>query len=344
MIGVAIVGAGNIGRVRAQSILRSDEARVAWVGDVDANRGQSLAALSSASSATGWREVVAKPEVDVVVVSTPTKFHAEIAIEALRHGKHVLCEKPLARTAEEAWEVVAAARHANRVLKTGFNYRQMDHVRKARELLANQAIGPVHFLRCRYGHGGKPHYEQDWCTDGELSGGGVLQEQGIHMVDLARVLLGEPVRVCAETRRYFWNFRDTEDNCFCLLETAEGQLASLHVSWTQWKNILEVEVFGRDGYLRLEGRDGHYGPQRLTWGKRQPDHGRPIEEVFTFGPSPTSWDREWREFVELLHHGSDSFEAAWQGWRTQALVDLAYKSAREHAWVEVPPFRAGQAT
>lgn len=342
MLSVAIVGAGGIGRIRAKSILESKRGRVSCVADIDLRRANELAAVSLAVATVDWREAVSNCEVDAVIVSTPTKFHAEIAIGALEAGKHVLCEKPLARTAYEADQIVKVAQRAGRVLKTGFNYRQMGHVRKAQELLARGAIGTAYFLRCRYGHGGRPHYEKHWCTDADLSGGGVLQEQGIHIVDLVRVFLGEPVRVMAETKRYFWGFPETEDNCFCLFETAAGQFAQLHVSWTQWRNILEIEIFGQDGYLRLEGRDGHYGPQRVIWGKRHETHERPVEEAFTFDETESSWDREWCEFVELIENGANSLDTALLGMQTQVLVDAAYRSAAEHAWVEIPASAAGR--
>jgi predicted dehydrogenase len=336
MLSTAIIGAGGIGRIRARSISSSGTGHVAAIADLDAARARELAEEFSASYSENWRAVVSRPDIDVVVVSTPTKFHAEIAVAALQAGKHVLCEKPLARTTQESRGIVEAARRARRVLKTGFNYRLMAHTRKARELIEAQAIGPAYFLRCRYGHGGRPGYEQHWCTDAELSGGGVLQEQGIHMVDLVRVLLGEPSRVLAETRRYFWAFPEVEDNCFCLFETPAGQMAQLHVSWTQWINVLEIEILGRDGYLRLEGRDGHYGPQRLTWGKRQPNHSRPVEEVFSFPGKDESWASEWQEFIELIRDGQRWLAAAEEGLRTQQLVDAAYRSARQQTWIEIP--------
>jgi len=338
MLSVAITGAGGIGRIRAQSISTSGLGRVVAIADVDVTRARGLAQEFSASYTADWREAICRPDVNAVVVSTPTKFHAEIAIAALQAGKHVLCEKPLARTTEEGGRIIEAARRANRVLKTGFNYRQMAHTRKARELIEAQAIGPPYFLRSRYGHGGRPGYEQYWCTDADLSGGGVLQEQGIHIVDLVRVFLGEPSKVLAQTSRYFWGFPEVEDNCFCLFQTAAGQLAQLHVSWTQWVNVLEIEIFGRDGYLRLEGRDGHYGPQRLTWGKRQPNHGRPVEEVFSFTGKDDSWSREWQEFFDLIRTGEDARAAAQEGLRTQQLVEASYQSAKQGSWVEIPSF------
>jgi len=336
MLSAAIVGAGGIGRIRARSISSSGQGHVSVIADVDATRGRGLAQEFSTSYTANWREAIGWPDVNAVVVSTPTKFHAEIAIAALEAGKHVLCEKPLARTSDEARRIVEAARRANRVLKTGFNYRHMAHARKARELIEAQAIGPLYFLRSRYGHGGRPGYEQHWCTDADLSGGGVLQEQGIHMVDLVRVFLGEPSRVLTQTSRYFWAFPEVEDNCFCLFQTPAGQVAQLHVSWTQWVNVLEIEIFGRDGYLRLEGRDGHYGPQRLTWGKRQPNHSRPVEEVFCFTGTDNSWSREWQEFCDLIRTGEGLMAAAEEGLRTQQLVEASYQSARQQCWVEIP--------
>jgi predicted dehydrogenase len=149
------------------------------------------------------------------------------------------------------------------------------------------------------------------------------------------VFLGEPSRVLSETKRYFWPFPQTEDNCFCLFETPAGQVAQIHVSWTQWINVLDIEIFGHDGYIRLEGRDGHYGPQRLTWGKRQPNHGRPVEEIFTFPGQDESWAHEWREFIELIRNGQCTLAAAEEGLRTQQLVDAAYQSAKQKSWIEI---------
>jgi predicted dehydrogenase len=342
LLSAAIIGAGGVGNIRARSISGSGLGQVSAIADVDPDRAQESAKRFSATFTVDWREAVSRPDIDVVVVSTPTKFHAEIAVEALLAGKHVLCEKPLARTTEEGRRMVETAHRANRVLKTGFNYRQMAHTRKACELIEAGAIGPVYFLRCRYGHGGRPGYEQHWCTDAELSGGGVLQEQGIHMVDLVRVFLGEPSRVLAKMRRYFWPFHEVEDNCFCMFETPAGQMAQLHVSWTQWRNILEIEIFGQDGYLRLEGRGGHYGPQRLTCGRRQANHGRPAEEVFSFGEEDDSWSREWQEFVELVRNGKGLPAAAKEGLRTQKLVEAAYQSDRQKCWIEIPNFDVEQ--
>jgi len=344
MLSVALVGAGRVGRIRAAVIQNSGDAAVKVVADVNLPRAQELAQQTRAKATSEWRAAVARRDVDAVVVATPTKFHAEIALAGLEAGKHVLCEKPLARTVDEAHRIVGLAESARRVLKTGFNYRHMAHVRKAKALIEDGALGPLYFLRCRYGHGGRPGYEKAWYTDAELSGGGVLLEQGIHIFDLVRYLLGEPSEILVHIQRFFWDFPSVEDNGFCLLQTEAGQLAQIHVSWTQWVNLFDLEIFGQHGYLELQGRDGHYGPQRLTEGRRKPDHSRPAEQSFEFAPPDDSWEVEWREFLNAIQTGQEPLGSGWDGLRAQQIVEAAYQSARRQGWVEIPSLEGQPAT
>ena len=335
MLSVAIIGAGRIGKIRADVVQRNG-GRVLAVADIDLARAGELAQSAAAEATTDWAEAVSLPGVDAAIVCTPTKFHIDAVIASLHAGKHVLCEKPLGRTVGEARRMVIAGREARRVFKVGFNYRHMAHVRKTKELLKANSIGPLHFVRARYGHGGRPGYEKEWCTDADLGGGGVLLEQGIHILDLARYLLGEPAGVYAETHRFFWNFPVVEDNAFCLVKFPSGQTAQIHVSWTQWSNLFEMEIFGRDGFLRLEGRDGHYGPQRLTWVKRQSDHSRPEELAFEFPSPDDSWNLEWQEFVSAIDSNREPIGSAEDGLRAQQVIECAYRSAAECLWVAVP--------
>jgi predicted dehydrogenase len=336
LLRVAIIGAGRVGQIRAGVIRRADGAVLAAVADMDRIRAEKLAHETAAEATTDWASIVSRSDIDAVVVCTPTRFHGAIAIAALQSIKHVLCEKPLGRNVNEARSMFDAAHASGCLLKTGFNYRHMPHVRKAKELLDAGVLGSLYLLRCRYGHGGRPGYEKEWCTDAELSGGGVLLEQGIHIFDLVRHLLGEPSEIAAETNCFFWPFPVVEDNGFCLMRTSSGQVAQIHVSWTQWVNLFELEVFGHDGYLRLEGRDGSYGPPRLTWGKRKPDHGRPAEQSFQFAEAVDSWDLEWREFQSAIAEAREPTGSTSDGLRSQQLIDAAYQSASRHSWIAIP--------
>jgi predicted dehydrogenase len=337
MVRVAIIGAGNIGRIRARLAQHSPASRLEFVADLDLARAKDLAYATGAAATSDWKAAIQSPAVDAVVICTPTKFHAEAIRTSLEAGKDVLCEKPLARSAEEAKAVARLAESNGLVLKTGFNYRYMAHVRKAKEMIDSGALGQLYLLRCRYGHGGCPGYEQRWCTDLDLSGGGALLEQGIHILDLTRYLLGEPSRVLASTSRFFWNFPAVEDNCFLLLRTWESQTAEIHVSWTQWINLFSLEIFGRDGYLHLSGRDGHYGPQNLVWGQRQSNHSRPQEQVFDFSSGNDSWELEWQDFLNAVATRREPMGNVTDGLRAMELVEAAYKSSREEKWIAIPP-------
>ena len=189
------------------------------------------------------------------------------------------------------------------ILKTGFNHRHHPAVWRAHELCNEGAIGPLMFIRAVYGHGGRPGYDKEWRADADLCGGGELLDQGVHIVDLCRWFLGDfteclcrdwdlllgPRLLCHPTAREAAGSRSAglEDNAFALLRTAAGQTAQFHTSWTQWKNRFSFEVYGRDGYLRIEGLGGSYGPETLTIGRRRPEGGAPLEEtVRVSGPRP----------------------------------------------------------
>lgn len=337
MINVGIVGAGRIGSVRADVIRRSTKSALVAIADARIEQANQLARASGIHATSNWQELVTCPTVDAVVVATPTGSHFEIAAAALKAGKHVLCEKPLATSSEQASVMVCQAKNRHLVLKTGFNYRHMDHVRTAKEMLVQGRLGPAYLLRCSFGHGGRPGYDKEWYTNASLSGGGVAIEQGIHVFDLVRYLLDEPTEVLAVTSRYFWEFDNGEDNAFCLLRTRRAQIAQIHVSWTQWRNLFQLEIFGRDGYLLLEGRDGHYGVQRLTLGCRRPDHSRPGETTHEFGSANDSWRLEWEEFLSAIEENREPTGSGFDGLRAQQIVESAYRSAALHEWVNIDP-------
>jgi predicted dehydrogenase len=335
---VGLVGAGLIGSRRAAVIHDDAGAALAAVADVRPERAQQVAerwGASNCRTALEWTEVVDCDEIDVVIVSTVNKFLAPITVAALRAGKHVLCEKPLGRNLREAQEIVATARASRQILKTGFNHRHHPAIRQAHQLYTDRAIGEPMFVRSVYGHGGRPGYEGEWRGDPDLAGGGELLDQGVHVVDLCRWFLGEFSEVFGRTSTFFWPVGSLEDNAFALLWTAEGRLASLHTSWTQWENRFDFEVYGRDGFLRVEGLGGSYGTERLTLGRRRPQSGPPEETTWEFpGPDP-SWHAEWAEFTAAIRQGRRPIGDGEDGLQAMRLIDAIYVSAHTGVVVAV---------
>ena len=196
-----------------------------------------LASHMGCEAEEGWEAVVEREDLNIVIVCTPPHLHAQIAIAALESGKHVLCEKPLARTEEDARAMVGAAKRSGKVLKCGFNHRHHPGIQQAWRWVGGGEIGDLMHIRCCYGICGRPGYEREWRGDPRIVAGGHLMEQGIHAIDLFRWFLGEPTDVLALTGTSFWNTAPLEDNAFVLLRWAPGQVASLHSSLTQWKNL-----------------------------------------------------------------------------------------------------------
>lgn len=297
------------------------------VADLDEKRGRAAAAAVGGSWTSEWRAVVDAPEIEAVVVATPNKFLCPVGLAALGANKHLLCEKPLGRNASEARALVDAAVHSGTVLKTGFNHRHHPALERAHELVEEGTIGPLMHVRAAYGHGGRPGYEREWRGDQDLAGGGELLDQGVHLVDLCRWFLGDFTDVTGAVATSFWDVHPLEDNCFALLRTAKGQLASFHSSWTQWKNMFRFEVFGRDGYLLVDGLGGSYGVERLTLGRRRPESGPPVEEVWEFPGEDRSWELEWVEFTSAIAEQRAPLGDGRDGLAAARVVDAIYRSA-----------------
>jgi predicted dehydrogenase len=293
-LGVAIIGCGLIGGKRAASL---GSARLVACADLDHARAEALARRFPGAVALSVADVFARADVDVVVIATTNESLASVAIAALSAGKHVLVEKPAARTVAEVDAVIDAARRARRLVRVGFNHRYHPALQQARALVDSDALGPLMFVRGRYGHGGRVGYEKEWRADPVRSGGGELIDQGVHLIDLARWFLGDFSQVDGFAATYFWDM-PVDDNGFLLLRTPAGQAASLHVSCTEWKNLFSLEIYGRVGKIAIDGLGGSYGVERLTFYKMLPEMGPPDTSAWEYPRGDQSWAIEWREFLE----------------------------------------------
>ncbi len=297
---VAIIGCGLIGHKRAQVL---GQHRLVACADTNIERADALAAAWPGCAASQEpRAAIERADVDLVIVATTHDALAQNALRAVRSGKHVLVEKPAARRAEELEPVIQAAHGARVCVKVGFNHRFHPGPRMARRVFADGGIGELLYIRGRYGHGGRPGYEREWRANPSLSGGGELLDQGSHLIDLARWFAGEFVEATGHLATYFWEM-PVEDNAFVLLKTAAGQVAWLHTSWTEWKNLFSFEVFGRTGKLQIDGLGGSYGAERLTYYRMLPELGPPDVQEWTFPDEDTSWRAEFDHFVECVETG-----------------------------------------
>ena len=295
-----IIGCGLIGQKRALAAVTRGES-VAVVTDLDPARAQTLASRIKAQVVGDWRQVLSA-DIDAVIIAVTHDLLAEMSLAAVEAGKHVLVEKPAARNAAEIAPVVEAARRNNRTVKVGYNHRFHPSMMKAKEIVDSGEIGPLMYIRGRYGHGGRVGYEKEWRCQPEMSGGGELIDQGSHLIDLSRWFLGDLSVAYGAAPTYFWDM-PADDNCFMALKTAGGQMAWLHATWTEWKNMFSFEISGRTGKLTIDGLGGSYGVERLTYHKMGPQMGPPETTIWEYPVPDTSWEKEIGEFIEAIGMG-----------------------------------------
>jgi predicted dehydrogenase len=292
----AIIGCGLIGRKRLAGLPAGSRLTVAC--DTNLARAEELVKIAQAGRAIAdFKQAVADPQVEAVIVATINSALAEVTAAAIRAGKHVIVEKPAGISVEQIDKLIALAQEHDVRVRVGFNHRYHPAFTKAREIFASGVMGEMMFIRARYGHGGRIGYDKEWRADPRLSGGGELIDQGIHLIDLAGWFLGEFKKIDGHATTYFWNM-PVDDNAFLSLQTAKGQTAWLHVSCTEWKNLFSFEIYGRHTKLHIEGLGGSYGVEKLYHYQMKPEMGIPDTKVYEFPGPDESWRIEMSKFEE----------------------------------------------
>jgi predicted dehydrogenase len=250
--GFGLIGCGAIGEFRAQALKQTPKAELKQVVDALPERSAAFAARFGVRAAATIDDLLASPGIDAVIVSTPPNLHREHCEKALRAGKHVLCEKPLASTVDDCYRIVKTAAACGKTLATGFNYRFYPAVVKARELIADGRIGEVDHVKSFAGHPGGPEFTHRWVHDATIMGGGALMDNGIHAADLTLHFLGEIVESYGLATENVWQFAGSEDNGFVMMRTPKGRVGTLHASWSEWRGYrFHVDVYGTKGCVRV---------------------------------------------------------------------------------------------
>jgi predicted dehydrogenase len=368
---VAIVGCGRIGEREAEAVGSIADLKLVAVSDIGPafrDKAVRMGGKYECDVLHEWRHLVARSDIDIVVVATPNAFHKNIAIEAMKNGKHVVVEKPLASSVEDAEEMVLTAQRQGVHLMTNFNHRRHDHNARAQELIAQGVIGRPVFVRGRIGHGrfilgtspagqGRLQCVDSWYTDAAEAGGGAFIDNGVHLLDLARWFMDDEfveaqgsvtstMDVCeklADGSLKVKRASDCEDNGFGVFKTRDGRVASLHSSWTQWQGYLFVEIVGTHGMITVDNDQiqGHVTYQSFT------RHGDPIgnvREVPPLAKPDPSWRLQLEELLAAIREGREPRPNGLDGLQALRMVDALYRSAASGSVERIPvgmPFTQG---
>jgi len=318
-----IIGCGLIGEKRAAAI-KSMGGKLVGVFDHDPARTAKFAERHVCHAFHTAEELVGDNTIRVVLVATPNHTLSAYGELALRHGKHVLLEKPGAVNAASAALLREQSQNLELQVGVGYNHRFHPAIQKAKAMIVE--IGELMFLRARYGHGGRLGYDSEWRSNPQLSGGGELIDQGVHLIDLGWWFLGNLRLRHATLTTSFWNM-PVEDNCFLALEDELGKkMAWLHASCSEWKNLFSLEIYGRAGKLQIEGLGGSYGPERVTFYAMSPQMGPPLSTTWEFPPSDQSWELELRAFESDIIDGGHRVPRIGHAEKILQITDQIYSS------------------
>jgi predicted dehydrogenase len=330
-LGALIIGYGYMGRIRRKVIESRPELRLVAICDPHWPQAQR-------DAATVWfddyRAAIESTKPDVVFVCTPNSLTPEVCVLAMRCGAHVFCEKPPGRNVEDIERIRAAERTYARKVMFGFNHRHHPAILEAKALVDAGRLGRIMWMRGVYGKSGGPGrgFERSWRNDPAVAGGGILIDQGIHMLDLFRFFCGDFETVTGVVTTSYWNV-PVEDNAFVILRNSAGQVAQLHSSATLWKHTFNLVLGLEEGYLTVSGllsQTGSYGREMLTIG-RKPQHderaavGNPREEVI-YCDHDASWDVQVIELVRCIREDAPVIDSSSEdALRVMQIVDEIYR-------------------
>ncbi len=323
----AIIGFGKMGKIRKAILDSMPGCTVKWVCDALPQEGDFRFTADP-------DEIFIDREVDTVVLCLPNHLNSNLVIKGLDSKKHVFCEKPIGISTAEVGRIMEAERrNPDYRLMAGFNHRKHHAVKAARESVDSGRFGEILWMRGRYGKSYGPDFFDNWRSKKDYAGGGILMDQGIHMLDLFLYFCGEFDEVKAICSDLYWHV-GIEDNVFAILRNSKGQVASLHSTMTQWRHLFSFEVFLERGYIVINGLitpSGTYGKETLSIAENRtpPPQAVWTEEKRLEFSVDNSFSEEMEEFFQCVDsnapiNSGNSSDAM----KVMKLIEMIYADGR----------------
>ena len=293
-----IIGFGRMGQIRLEVIKKLDIFEVVSIYDPYSTKKNRLFVNS-------LDDLIDNKNIEIIFICTPNYLNKKLTIESLKKEKHVFCEKPPGLNAKDIENVIIAEKKYKKTLMYGFNHRHHDSIQKIKQIVDEKEFGRILWMRGRYGKSVETNFYKNWRSKKEYSGGGILIDQGIHMLDIFLYLAGDFDKIQATVSNLYWDL-DIEDNVFAVLQNSKNKIAaSLHSTMTQWRNLFSLEVFFEKGYVVLNGLNTSsksYGEEVLNIAKNRSLAPAAIweEEENIHFKIDNSWEKEIIEFNKSI--------------------------------------------
>lgn len=339
---IAIVGAGAIAQRNATEAAQSGAATIAGIFDINTKVARDMGQKLSAPVFSSYEQVLASPDVEAVLMSTPHHVHRPMTEQAALAGKHVLVEKPLATTLEDAEAMIAACRRAGVALTVNYSFRYLPQIRKARQLIQDGALGDItgvqliahQFKDQGYWMGARSNSPDDWRASRQKCGGGFLIMTICHNVDYLYYMTGlKATRVYSEWAT-LGSPGDVEDIISVSSRWGDRAIGSLSASSImRGGDMGEERIWGTKGTIIMSGGT-------LSCYSTRPVDGKKPGQLHTYTRFPTvNWTGEWiREFVTAVRSGQEPPIGGREGWENLAFILTSYQSMEAGTPLAVPVY------
>jgi predicted dehydrogenase len=298
MINCGIIGYGIMGQIRHKTCDLINGFNVVKIYDPNKD------IVSNSLWASSEKEIIENEDIDVIFICTPNYLNKDLTIECIKNNKHIFCEKPPALKSKDVLEIQSYEKESSSILMYGFNHRHHQSIIACKKIIDEKRYGNILWLRGRYGKSVNDSFFKNWRADLNKSGGGILFDQGIHMLDLFLFFCNDFDIVKSLVSNSYWK-TEIEDNVFALFQNSKKNIsASLHSTMTQWRHLFSLEIFLESGYIVINGLNttsGTYGEEILSIAEKRstpPAATWKDEERYTFNDN--FWKTELLYFLQSI--------------------------------------------
>ncbi len=347
-IRIGIVGAGAISQRDAREAAASGAARVAGVCDINQKAARDMARALATRHFSSYEELLAQPDVEAVLISTPHHLHCPMTLQAAASGKHVLVEKPIANKLDDARRMFEACRQAGVQLTVNYSFRYLGKIQRARRLVQEGALGDIvgiqivnhQFKDAGYWGGARSNSPDDWRGSREKCGGGYLIMNVCHVIDYIYYLTGLRADRIYSEYATLGSSVEVEDILSASFRMENGAIGSIAASSIMRGTMQSEErIWGTRGSLVVR-------PDGLSFYSTRPVDGRRPGKLYDIsGIADGNWTAEWvRRFAGAVRNGETPEISFREAWDNLAFIQRAYESMEAGRVQSVPPFDAGETT
>lgn len=320
-----IIGYGVVGKRRHFFLQKNNQYNVKYISDILFEKNFKKKNILYFRK---YLDLLNQKDLEAIFITLPNYLAPIVTISALKKNIHVFCEKPPSKNVKDLKKVIKIEkRFKNLKLKYGFNHRYHGSVIKAKEILNSRKLGKIINFRAVYGKSKIVTYDKsEWRAQKRYAGGGILLDQGIHLIDLILFFNGNFVKFKSFISKNFWKF-NVEDNAFSIMRDKKGVIASIHSTATQWEHKFNIEITCQKGMVILSGilsSTKSYGKEQLIILKKFKNGIK--KKYFTF-KKDNSWREEIKNFAELIKKGSKvKIGSSFQALNAMEVIEKIYKS------------------